>query len=169
MPMGALRAGETVFNLARNDKGESAVMLAGRFNPKGPFPEAVEMNVDPVKAAEIHFLLNTAHRGNEKAKIGEIVVAYADGSRATTDLLYGKNIFAYYDTRIGEETRIAWEGQAKGGRAIYVWDLRWKNPHPARKITSISLRSTGTEASPILFAATLVSPEKPRSKFLGIF
>lgn len=169
LPTGALRAGETVFNLAKNDKGESALILAGRFNPKGQYPEAVELGVEPVKAAEIHFLMNTAHRGNEKAKVGEIVVGYADGSRASTDLVYGKNIFAYYDTRIGEEARIAWEGQAKGGRAIYAWDLRWKNPHPGRKIASISLRSSGTEASPILFAATLVSPEKPRSKFLGLF
>jgi len=169
LPAGLLRAGETLFHIRENDDREAAVLLAGRFNPSGEFPEEVVVEFEPISAAELHFLMNTAYRTIEKSVVGSLGILYTDGTTASHELVYGKNIFSFYDARIGEDTRVAWEGTSNGGRSIRAWDVRWENPHPGKRIRGVTVRSGATEASPVLFAVTVVSPEKSRKKFLGIF
>lgn len=153
-PLGKNRFGETLFQVEKNERGEAAVMLAGKMNPPGDFPETIEIKLENVTATELHFLLNTTFATKNGLQVGEIIIKYADDTTETQQLIYGRNIFAFNEINAGKEARIAWQGTTKNGEIIRVWDVRWKNPQPEKKITTLILRSALTEAAPILLAIT---------------
>lgn len=142
------------FRPAVNEKGEGALLLAGKMNPAGQYPAEVSLELKGQKASSLHFLMNAGFRGKEGGKAGEIVVVFEDGTKDRMDLLYGKNLFSQTDERVGMNARIAWEGEARDGNRIRVWDLEWVSPKPTRKIDQVILRSSGSEAAPVLFALT---------------
>ena len=90
--------------------------------------------------------------GTKATRVGGYVVHYEDGKTQKIDLVYGKDIYAWDDQSAA--TLFAWKTRAKDGRQIGVSDLRWKNPRPDVKITSIDFVAEGTEASPFLLALT---------------
>jgi hypothetical protein len=156
-PVGNDLFGETQFNILPNDKGEAAIMLYGKFNPKGKYPKGVELSMENQKTAELHFLCNAGFISKDGNELGEINFIYADGSSETLKLIYGRNIFAYDDIRLSQTNRIAWKGMTQNNKTVAVWDLVWPNPKPAKEIKKIVLRSAGTESCPIFYAITGVN------------
>ncbi len=154
-PAAQERFDETAFLIKKNAKGDSALLLSGSLNPAGQFPESVELRLDRARQAdEMRFLLATAFPGREKIKVGAVTLVYDDGSTASLDLVYGKNIFGCTENRVGREARIAWSAVAKGNGKRYMFSLAWANPNPEKKIAALRLSSAGTEAAPVFLAIT---------------
>jgi len=153
-PTGETILAQTQFRVRENARGQAAVLLAGKMNPQGEFPTQVTLKIKPRRAGELHFLMNTAFKTGEGTEVGEITIEFADGVKDRVNLIYGKNIFALTERQIGKHTRKAWDGKTGSGARIRIWDLLWKNPEPKKKIASITLKSKGTEAAPILLAIT---------------
>ncbi|MCX7766425.1 MAG: hypothetical protein N2246_06955, partial [Candidatus Sumerlaeia bacterium] len=153
-PTGKNRLGETLFWVEKNERGEGAVMFAGKLNPPGDFPDTLEIKLETDVVSELHFLLNTVFPTKTGVRVGEIMIKYDDETAEVLPLIYGKNIFAFNEINAGKEARIAWQGTTRNGEVIRVWDVRWKNPQPEKKISTISLRSALTESAPILLAIT---------------
>ena len=165
---GRHRFNGVLFDIQVNAEKEAALLMHGKLNPAGAFPEQVTLLPKPFRAAELHFLMNTAFRTNEKGRVGAIQIGYTDDTEEIVDLVYGKNIFCYYDKRLGADARIAWTGETRNGKTVQVWDLVWTNPDPKKKVDSITLESAGSAAAPILYAVTGVEPARSR-RFLGLF
>jgi len=153
-PAGEPLRAQTTFLVTQSDQEQAAILLSGKLNPEGHFPDSVKMEIRPRRASALHFLMNTAFSTRDGREVGEIAVEYTDGTCSRMKLLYGKNIFSLTDRRIGIDTRVAWEGQTKSGQTVRAWDVLWRNPTPEKKIASIAFRSAGTEATPILMAVT---------------
>lgn len=154
IPCGESLFDDIRFNIQKNEKGCAAVLLAGRLNPPGDFPSAIEISHDLVTVTELHFLMNSAMRAADNTPSGAIVIAYEDGTADRHNLAYGKTIFASDDYRLGRNARIVWQGQTHGGENIRLWDISWKNPKPDLKVCKITVESAGTEAAPVLLAIT---------------
>ncbi len=154
-PMDQEVFGETRFQVRENGEGEAALLLAGKFNPEGRFPESVRVDLEqPRRASELHFLSAAAFRAGEKTRAGTIKIVYTDGKSEEEPLIHGENLFAYTDNRVGPDARIAWEGTTESGKAVKMWDLSWRNPRPKKKIAAIELHSANSEAAPIIMAIT---------------
>ncbi len=153
-PTGNIFLEGTQFHIAKDEKGNAAVMLAGLMNPDDEFPREVVIRMKPQKAHELHFLLTTGFGTTTGKKVGSIEMTYEDSSNSSEPLIYGKNIFTYTERRTSRQTQIVWRGDTKSHKRIYMWDCEVPNPEPDRKIKSISIRSELTEAAPILLAIT---------------
>lgn len=159
-PKGQLILEETRFNVKPNGKGDSAVMLAGRMNPSGKYPTSVTLDVKNQQASEIHFLMTSGFRENDNTLTGNIVVKYTDGTSHTLPLIYGKNAWAFNDTRITNTKesltngRVAWKKKTPSGEYVSVRDIIWTNPSPTKTIQSIVVESANTVACPIVLAVT---------------
>lgn len=155
LPAGPQHLNGTYFDIAANDKGHGAVVLAGRFNPEGEFPTGMRVELaSPQRTSQLRFLTAAAYAGRDKQKAGEIVVEYRDGTRETIELAYGANLFTPIESRIGQNARIAWTGTTRQGKTIHLWDLAWSNPHPRKPVRAIEVRSAGRESAPVVLAIT---------------
>ncbi len=151
--------GETRFRIGTNAKGQSALMLAGKINPSGVYPDEVQIHL-PVRRhiSEIHFLLTSPFSSADGSQAGEIEFLYEDGSSRLQSLVYGDNLFAFDDLRTGSDTtKMAWKGTSSLGHVLAVRDLTWANPQPDKPIQAILLRSDSTEAAPTVLAITAVA------------
>jgi hypothetical protein len=90
--------------------------------------------------------------------IGRYTVTLAGGRQVGIDLTYGRNINSWlWDADRGIASidhEVAWTGATRAGNDVYLQTLRWRNPEPAREITTIRLASRGGRASPVVFAIT---------------
>ncbi|MBN1901137.1 family 20 glycosylhydrolase [Candidatus Sumerlaeota bacterium] len=153
-PLGKILLNDTFFLVQKNAKGEAAVSLSGKFHTGISYPETMELKVPEIEAREISFLLTASFRTRVSTRAGDIIIRYQDSSSEKIDLVYGKTIFTFTDANIGEKARIAWEGKSRKGDSLYIHELEWLNPYPEKKISSITLKSSGSEAAPILLAVT---------------
>jgi hexosaminidase len=146
--------GETRFLTGKNASTNGAIILSGIMNPPGNFPASINLKMEASTLKEMHFLLCTIFRTNDYKEVGEIIFLYSDGEKESMKLIYGRNIFAFNDVRSSRDAGIAWEGLSKNKTKVALWDLCWKNPHPEKKITSVTIISNNTEVSPVLFSVT---------------
>lgn len=154
LPTGQQTFGETTFLVQPDAHGRAAVLLHGRFNPPGTYPAAIELACGGETFSELHFLLNAAFRTLDNSPAGNIRVVYTDGTEANMALLYGKQVFASEDNRLGRDSRQAWTGTSRAGEPIRAWNVVWSNPHPEKPIGKVVLESSGGEAALALFALT---------------
>ena len=154
VPEGDHLLAETMFRLQRDEDGQGAIILSGRLNPAGEFPEAVTLGIGGETADELRFLTTAAFSTRQHELTGRVEVAYSDGTAEGMDLRYGQNLFAFHKDRAGADARVAWQGRTGAGATVRLWDLVWQNPHPEKPIEAITISSTGTEAAPIILAIT---------------
>lgn len=157
LPLNQSIFGETKFKIEENRDGEGAILLAGKMNPKGNFQQSVEILLDETPVVEMHFLVTASFRTSAGHPVGEIIFNYSDATTDTLKLIYGKNLFAFNDEQGGSEARIVWQGRCKNGQRINLREVVWNNPHPEKKMVSLLLHSTVTEAAPIILAITSVN------------
>ena len=131
----------------------SAIMLGGPAMP-GSFPrriDGIELNA---KLSALNFLHGCAFSADTGEKVGSYVVHYEDGKTSVIDLLYSKGISAWDDQSTAMSYGFAWRSKGQDGRFVGVSDLRWENPRPDVKVTSIDFVAEDTQASPFLLAMT---------------
>jgi hypothetical protein len=110
----------------------------------------------------------------EPEKIGEYVITYEDGTKESTDLWYGSNIYEYkrryakplesvhyrhqgYSATYYSEPV---EGKTAMGEAYTLYEHIWNNPHPEKKIKSVTLSMTKEKADNHILLFNVCSHKK---------
>jgi len=81
-------------------------------------------------------------------------VRYADGETIDVPIREGVDIGAFDAPKDLANWKVAWTGR-RAGRTVGLGVARWRNPRPDVKIESISLRTPGAGAVPIVAAVSL--------------
>lgn len=154
MPEGLVEMEGTPFRIlpAKLDV-PAVIMLGGPAMPES-FPKRVDGIEVNAKLSALNFLHGCAFAADSGAKVGEYIIHYDDGKTETIPLNYARNIYAWDDQSTAMSYGFAWRTRAQDERLVGVSELRWKNPRPDVKVTSIDFVSEGTEASPFLLALT---------------
>ncbi len=155
---GMTKLGGRMFDTQPDARGNVAVMLAGALNPTGEWPQSVKL--DPKGESfgatrELHFLMAATVPVLNGEALGEIVVETEAGPQ-TVPLVYGVNMFAPQDYRMGHETWFAWTGRNGADQPVALWDVVWKVPadQQAATVKAIEVRSRNGASAPVLFAVT---------------
>ncbi len=119
--------------------GKAAVVVWGSGNP-GP-RETVVSGIG--KAARSIYFLHSAGNVPAHTRIGEYVVAYADGTRTRIPLVVGRNINNWWAEHESGEARIAWRGKNPHASHVATGVWGWNNRHPEQAIDSITIRADG--------------------------
>lgn len=136
-----------------------AVMLKGSRPAASDLPQRVTLELPPgLKAKALVFLHTTGWATAIKnERVGAYTLTYADGSKATLPLEYGRHLTAWTET----QTRTlvyepVWRGQTPDGLEVGLGALVWNNPKPDAEIRSLTLESTAGAANPTLIGLTLL-------------
>jgi len=162
LPAGRRRYGGILFEVVdpAKNQGRSIILLRGAREELRRLPPRVRIAVGQ-RAAVVAFLHATpfaAPRFGEE--IGAYTVRYGDGTQETIPLLYKRTIGSWLEEPVSIDQEIAWSGQTLSGLEVRLSLLRWVNPHPEKTIAAIEVTTRGSDATPALFAVTLLS-EKP--------
>jgi hypothetical protein len=156
-----LKEGKQTLEGLKFNIGESLIQLAND-NLKDQFPEKVEGIKIDAKFDKLHILHATGHFAEEDTVVATYVVHYADKSKETIEVAYGKDLRDWWrndDSKEPTRGKVAWKGaneSAKSnGSSIWLFSLTWKNPKPDQKVVSIDFISTLTEAAPFVVAMTM--------------
>jgi hypothetical protein len=137
---------------------DAAIVLDGSLLPRDvKAAKRVTIKLDAT-AAELAFLHATACWGVGGKDVGAYEIRYADGSTESIPLRYGGEIRAWNDTGPTPAAPDGWFGQTPNGTPVALRLLRWVNPHPGRRITSITFATSSPCVSPTLFGITALSP-----------
>jgi len=161
-PAGRRRYGGILFDVLdpAANQGRSIIMLRGAREELRGLPEVVRVPVGQ-RAALVAFLHATPFAAPRFGdEVGAYLVRYEDGTQETIPLLYKRNISSWLDEPVSIEQEVAWSGRTLAGLEVRVGLLRWTNPHPQKVITAIELTTRATDATPAVFAVTLLT-EKP--------
>ncbi len=153
LPTGVVQLGPYQFNIS------GAVMLKGARPGAADLPQSVTLEFPAAtKARTLVFLHTTGWISNQRyEKIGSYVLTYADGSKATLALEYGRHLTSWADTSV--RTAVfdpVWRGETSDGLAVGLNALAWNNPKPDLEIRSLTLDSTGNSANLALIGLTLL-------------
>jgi hypothetical protein len=171
-PLGTL-AGNNLTELAKGERkfggvkfkiGEKFLQLYG--TPLTDRPVQVEGIPVGRRFARLHLLHATAYRADENTVIGSYTVRYEDKTKATIDIVYGKDVRDWLSSSDPKEEvsrgKAAWEGKTpylrnmKDSTAkVRLFLCIWKNPHPKKKVVSIDFTSAKTISAPFCVAMTL--------------
>jgi len=151
LPIGQVQLGPYRFNIS------GAVMLKGSRPAASELPQSVTLELR-TKAKALVFLHTTGWASAQRfEKIGSYTLTYADGSRATLGLEYGRHITSWIEplarTVIYDPV---WRGKTPDGLDAGLNALVWNNPKPDLEIKSLTLESTGGPANPTLIGLTLL-------------
>src|SRR5262249_52631939 len=103
----------------------------------------------------------TEYSTDDDKEVGAYVVHYADETKESIPIIYGKDLRDWWNADQGEISRakIAWEGTNKAAEGfnakIRLFSLAWKNPKPDKKVERVVFESANTACSPFLVAMSL--------------
>ena len=131
----------------------SPLMLAGKLNPPGEYPLALNCHLSNAKVTDIHLLLSATHRADIGTKIGSLIINFTDGSMKDIALLYGKNIAAGDDLASAPDAPILWRTRLNDGQPFL---LRGFAPiaDPQKTIDSLRITSSQSESAVSIYAIT---------------
>ena len=129
--------------------GKSCVVLRG--HDRDYFPDAVNVKVGR-KASAIGFLHTLAWAADKPA--ARYVFRYADGQVVSVPIRQGREILGWWGRRETDNVKIAVASHNLATRLISLHAWVWRNPRPGVRIESMQFRSTGSEAVPVIVAAT---------------
>lgn len=151
---GVQKIGAYTFNIS------GAVMTKGARPAVKNLPASVTLDIGR-KADAIAFLHTTGWASAlpplNREPIGRYEISYADGSKVTQPLEYGRHIRAWTDILTSSMvTAPGWVGQTRDGLEVNIPIFEWVNPKPNVLIKSITLFSEGKAANPTLIGLTLI-------------
>ncbi len=165
LPRGIHKLGETYFRI-----GEEIIHVRGQNRPD--LPQAVKGIAVRARGRVLHFLHATQYSSEEAPLIGTYVVHYADGSRASIPLVYGRDLVNWWQFPGGKAeptgAKVAWTGtneaaELNEGLKIRLFDLAWTNPHPEKEIASLDVLSADKRCDPFLVAVTVQREESQKA------
>jgi hypothetical protein len=124
----------------------------------------------------LHILHATGWKADDGTVIGTYTIHYADKTKATIDIVYGRDVRNWWnrqDPREPSRGKRVWQGQNEAVKnltgptpvMIRLFLTTWQNPHPRKKVVSIDYASAGEklQAAPFCVAITLES-EPPKGR-----
>ncbi len=127
--------------------------LAGSVDPEGARPRSVDVPLNR-KAKALHFLWGTTRVAQADDVVARLSVTWSDGSTETIPVKYANNILAFTDLRQGGNLATVWRGRSAWDEPAWLRRYTWKNPKPGLAVTSLTLKSEGIEAAPVLVSVT---------------
>jgi hypothetical protein len=114
------------------------------------------------KFTKLYLLHATGWKVADNTVIGSYTVHYEDKTKATIDIVYGKDVRDWLfvsDPKDPSRGKVVWEGKnayvkMTSGK-VRLFLRTWKNPHPKKKVVSIDLTSAKTRAAPFCVAMTI--------------
>ena len=160
MPKGVQSLAGTKFDL----RGLIVLAGSGSLEITGlALPEAVCGIPVNQKGSRLHFLQACGFSAPCGTQIGEYVIHYANGQKASAAIIYGENIIDWWLCDIVTNGKIAWIGSHAAGRRLGMQTrlvkYSWDNPFPEEQVTSIDFVSALENPAPFLVAITLDSAE----------
>src|SRR5262249_1709507 len=124
-------------------------------------PEKIEGIAVGQTFAKLHILHATGYQVDDDTNIGSYIVHYADKTKATIDIVYGKDVRDWWDAMDQKETKrgkLAWTGVndavKERNAKVRLYLTTWKNPHPKKKVVSIDYTTAKTKCAPFCVAMT---------------
>jgi hypothetical protein len=156
LPKGEKKYGGVKFKI-----GNKVIQLYGSQAEK--WPAQVEGIAIGQKFTRLHLLHATGFKVDDNTVIGSYTVHYADKTKATIEIVYGKDMRDWLARSDGQTKisrgKVAWEGtnpsEKPTGGKVRLYLTTWKNPHPKKKVVSIDFTSAKTLAAPFCVAMTL--------------
>jgi hypothetical protein len=146
-------ADSIVYQIPDNANIPAGIMLKGPGIAES-FPKEVRGIRINQKVRTISFLHTTGWAAKTDTKIGQYIINYTDGTKATIDLSYGINIHAWQDSVSPPQQTLALKKKLKDGKTITIRSFRWVNLNPEKEITTIDFVATDASVAPILLAIT---------------
>jgi hypothetical protein len=155
-----LPRGEKKFAGVKFKVGDGLLQL-GSTQVQGK-PDKIEGIAVGETFTKLHILHATGYQEEDGTAIGSYVVHYADKSKATIEIVYGKDVRDWWDAQDKGDTKrgkLAWEGvnapvKERNGK-VRLYLTTWTNPHPKKKVVSIDYTSAKTKCAPFCVAMTL--------------
>jgi hypothetical protein len=156
-----LKRGKQTLGRVKFDIGPGMIQLADK-EFTGKLPAKVEGIKVGARFARLHVLHGTAYLADDGTVIARYVVHYADGSKESIEVVYGKDVRDWWrhdDDKVPTRGKVAWGGSNPAAKAagcsLWLFCLSWNNPRPDREVVSIDCVSTLTDAAPFVVAMTL--------------
>ncbi|WP_218022975.1 hypothetical protein, partial [Calidithermus terrae] len=152
LPTGVVRLGPYRFHVS------GAVMLKGARAAAADLPQSVTLELGGAKARALAFLHTTGWIGSQRyERVGSYTLTYADGSKATLALEYGRHLTSWLEPQVRTVVyEPVWRGKTADGLDAGLNALVWNNPKPELPIQSLTLESGGAAANPTLVGLTLL-------------
>jgi hypothetical protein len=141
------------YRLATIDKVPAGLLLKG-VGTMADFPNQVTGIPINRCASELNFLhlfLQTTGLGQ---KVGLYRIHYEDGTIQDIVLTYGENIGSWNEWVTYYSGNLAWLGYRQSNNPVFIRSLRWKNPHPDKKIVSFDFIGSENPIAPVLLSVT---------------
>ena len=122
--------------------GKAAIMLRGNERPC--FPEVVEGIPVNVRCRYLAFAHASAWTGSGAQRVATYRIRFADGAVVEAPIVVGQNIEDWWHTTTKlSDARLGWSGRTASGGEVGLFVMKWSNPFPDQKVSSLSLLSTG--------------------------
>lgn len=149
---------EIPFDIAdpAKSRGKNIVSVAHR-NLGLNLPDSIEIPMNGIKAGGLYFL-HAAALAN--AAPGNYVVRYTDGSTEKIQLRNFDNIFNWWSVGTSSSSAIGWipdpAGDSRKGLGLYPW----RNPHPEKPITSVTMKVAPEAKKTMLMLAGITAVDR---------
>jgi hypothetical protein len=156
VPGGEVRFAGVAFKLA-DQPGDasrrSAIALRSRLTPLPELPTEVELALGAgvQRVVVLHATNDECARGQ---KVGEYELIFTDGSRRKTDVLYGRQIFAYTNPSATPDGPIVWSGQTRSGLPIFLRAMVLECGAGAAPAAALILRGADAPGSLLVLGVT---------------
>ena len=168
--LGSLKTGLRTCAAVNFKVGEKFIQLGSKLLKTEKPNKAEGIKVDR-KFAKLHILHSTEFGEGgavieEGTRIAEYKVNYDDGTSATIPVVYGEDVrdwWFYPNSKEATRGKVGWKGENEYSKTfdaqIRLYVLSWENPHPAKKVASITYAKTDPDsvAAPFCVAITLES------------
>jgi hypothetical protein len=130
-----------------------ALILQSKLTPDPKLPAQATLALD-ARAATLVLLAATSFPSRDDTPVADVTVTFADGTSETFALTAGQNIAAYTDLNALPAAPLAWTGTTTAGQRVALRAIPWTNPHPQRRIRSITFEGQDAAGSLILVGLT---------------
>ncbi len=139
---------------AKNNGKGAAALYSAAHNPDGAKQFTLPINA---RVACVNLLITSLWTGrlDVMAKLADVDIEYADGTRALADISYGRDVQDWCRADPIPELHhpaVVWVGPEFPHPGLY--NFAWDNPYPDKPIRALTLRQTHQEGYIVLFAAT---------------
>ncbi|MFA9380756.1 MAG: hypothetical protein ACERKO_06810 [Acetanaerobacterium sp.] len=156
VPKGVPYLADTMFDV------RGLVLLAGSHSLEITglaLPEAILSIPVHRKGKQVHFLHACGFASDRRAKVGEYIMHYADGTTVSAPIIYGVNIIDWWESDIVTDARVAWVGSHAAarvfGKQTHLIKYTWDNPMPEKEIVSFDFVTALENSAPFLVAVTV--------------
>jgi len=163
LPTGRQRLGGILFDIVEpaTNGGRSCLIMRGQgpFTSSVAFPRMVTIPLG-AKVSALHFLNTCGWDVEVHTPVAALTFNYENDEQVKQNVEYGRSLLRWNSPhRLREwpllwNGRTVWRGQTKAGEDIALFDFIWRNPHPDKTVTSVSIEAQGNRAAYILLSVT---------------